>query len=195
MISAAEAIRSLYGAYRLARLDSAGLNYLDRSQLGAIRSFWAGPVVMAGYVLLRLLRVEDLRALMPVAETFAVVEVLAFVISWIGYLVLMNLTVQAANREHRYLDFVTAYNWAMVVQIAVLLPVLLIVETGLIPEMLGDMVAVAATLTLLFYQWFVTRVALAVSAAVAAGMVGLDMLVGLLVSGMADAIIARAFGA
>jgi hypothetical protein len=56
-------------------------------------------------------------------------------------------------------------------------------------------VAFAVTTALLLYQWFVARTALQISPLAAVGVVALDMVIGLVVSGFADRILARSMGA
>ena len=188
MITLAEALRSIYGAYRLALFDPGGLNLLDRSRAGAVRSFFAGPIIFPAYLILRILRTTNFDRLS--LEDFVVVEVLAFVVSWAGYALLMTLVARALDRDHRYLDFLTAYNWSLVIQIAVLLPVIAMVASGALSGV-GEAVVFAVTMALLLYQWFVARVGLEISAPAAVGVVALDMVIGLVVSGTADRILMR----
>ncbi len=48
-----EAIVSLYGAWRLARLDRRGFEVFDQTPAGAIRSFFAAVLVAPMYALWR----------------------------------------------------------------------------------------------------------------------------------------------
>jgi hypothetical protein len=113
----------------------------------------------------------------------------------VGYALIMNLVAHALNRDHRYLGFLTAYNWAMVVQIGVLLPTVALVAIGPFSRGAGETAAFGVTTALLLYQWFVARTALQISPLAAVGVVALDMVVGLVVSGFADRILARSMGA
>src|SRR3712207_5317473 len=162
MITLAEALRSIYGAYRLALFDPRGLDFLDKDAAGAARSFFAGPIIFPAYLVLRMLRMPGFNNVD--LEDFLVLEALGFVVSWVGYALIMTLVAQALNRDHRYLDFLTAYNWAMVVQIGVLLPTVAFIAIGPFSRGAGDAIAFAVTTALLLYQWFVARTALQISA-------------------------------
>ena len=193
MITLAEALRSIYGAYRLALFDPRGLDCLDRDATGATRSFFAGPIIFPAYLILRMLRVPIFENVD--LEDFIVLEALAFVVSWVGYALIMTLVARALDRDHRYLDFLTAYNWAMVIQIGVLLPTVAVVTIMPFSQSAGDTLAFGVTAALLLYQWFVARTALQISVPAAIGVVALDMVVGLVVSGFADRILARSMAA
>ena len=50
--SVTEIAYALYGAWRLARLDSGGMGYFDRSIAGFWKSFFAALLVAPGHILL-----------------------------------------------------------------------------------------------------------------------------------------------
>ena len=86
----------------------------------------------------------------------------------------------------RYPAFLSAYNWSAVLQMVVYLPAVVISESGILVPALGDTMVFAATITVLAYQWFVTQTALKVSGFTAAGLVILDLVLSVFISGAAD---------
>lgn len=176
---------ALFGALRLARFDASGLDFFDRSSAAALRSFAAALVVLPAYVLLVLVRpaTDETAVSWP---TFMVVEAIAYVCSWTAYALVMDEISRWLDRGARYPLFLSVYNWSSVVQMMVYLPAVIIAQSGVLPADLGETVEFAVTLAVLIYQWFVTRVALDVPALPAAGLVLIDMLLSVLISGSAD---------
>jgi len=176
---------SLFGAYRLALMDASGLDYFDRSSAGALRSFFAAVVVLPAYVLLVLLRLGDDEITAPL-PTLLLIEGIAYVISWTAYALIMDEMSRFLDRGDRYPAFLSAYNWSSVLQMGVYLPAIALSESGLLPAGVGETVVFAATLIVLGYQWFITQVALDLPGFTAAGLVMLDLILSVFISGAAD---------
>ena len=121
-LTAREVVYSIFGAYRLAMLDKTGLNYLDRSPEGAIRSFNAALIVLPAYAVLVVLRLWDVLPDVSLLR-FVTVEGLAYVISWTAFPLAMFHISGLLDRSERYFDFLSAYNWSSVIQMGVYLPV------------------------------------------------------------------------
>lgn len=167
-----DALRHLYGALRLARFDRRGLDHIDGSAEGAIRSFRAALFVLPGYAVLAAF---DLAG--PLAETstgrFILVFSIAYALEWTAFPLVMAWITPLIGADARYTRYVAALNWARVIQMAVFLPALLLVflapDSGLAVLVLFVVVALIA------YHWFVAREALEIRGGQAAGIVALNM--------------------
>lgn len=152
------------GAFRLARFDLSGLALFDLTPRGAARSFWAAVLVLPGYLALAGMRGDlDATPTRP-AEARFILELLAYAVSWTAFPVVMSYLTEAAGRAHRFSAFLCAYNWAAVVQMAVYLPTALLAQSGLLPLPAASGLALGVVLAMLFYQWFVMRATLALTA-------------------------------
>jgi hypothetical protein len=187
MVPMEEAVRSIFGAYRLARLDSRGITLFNGTREGAINSFWAAGLLLPFYAILIAFKWAGEEVALG---QLMIVESLAYVIAWTAFPVLMIPVAKALNREERYFGFVAAYNWTQVVQmIAVIVPVLLI-SGRVLPMEIGSVLLFVAHLLVLIYEGWVIKLALSVGGLEAAGLVLLDLMVGLLLQGAThDAIV------
>jgi hypothetical protein len=110
------------------------------------------------------------------------VETIHYVISWVAFPLLMLPFVDWLQRGNRYFGFMVAYNWCQVPQTVVFAAVALGGATGLLSAdgmLIADLVAGLAALV---YEWYVSRVALAVSGGRAALVIGIDVLLATLLS-------------
>jgi hypothetical protein len=184
-LTARETVYSIFGAYRLAMLDKSGLSYLDRSPEGAIRSFYAALIVLPAYAVLVVLRLWDVLPEVSLLR-FVTVEGLAYVISWTAFPLVMFHISGLLDRSGRYFDFLSAYNWSSVIQMGLYLPVVAIADSGLIPVGLGEGLVLIVTMLVLMYQWFIARTTLDINGGSAAGVVLLDMILAIFITGTAD---------
>jgi hypothetical protein len=182
MVSTRELIISLYGAWRLARLDPRGFACFDASAEGARRSFWAAALVAPLY------------AVMLVAGShgdhddtlrYYVVETIAYSITWTAYPVLAEWLTQLLGCRERFEGYLVAYNWSMVVQNAAILPVAILAALGALPAEAAQTMWLIVFLLILVYLTFIARIALAVSPITAAGLVILDVLLSALIDAIA----------
>ena len=188
----AEIYSSIYGAWRLARLYPSGMRFFSLTIEGFWRSFFAAVIVAPIYIYIRLIRptapvVEGAPPADP-GPGLVVVDIGAYVVGWVAFPVLMILLARLLNVRGQYVSFIVAYNWANVVQwalfgVAATIAVALGAETGL-----GVVLNLAALAAVLFYQWFIARTALMTSAYVAAGIVAIDVLLGLIINVAARAV-------
>lgn len=180
------AARSLYGAYRLARLDPDGMKYFDDSTDGFWHSFTAAIIVFPFYLATMLAR----WTIVPEATNslrFILVELIAYVIAWTVFPVLMVLVVKAVDREKFYIREIVAYNWAAVLQNVVYLPVVMLTLLGVQGV---QPLSLMVLMLVLFYSWFVTKTALQVSIFAAWSIVALDLLLTIMLSFWSDVLIA-----
>ncbi len=183
-----EILRALYGAYRLARFDAGGLTYFDATPGGFWRSFFAAIIVLPLYLLLLAVRLQSgLPEGTP--ARFLAIELIAYVIGWVIYPLVMATVTRVIDRKRHYIRYVVAYNWASVWQNVLYLPVAILSVTGLLAGSVANFIALAALAAVLVYAWFVARTALALPGLHAVPLVALDIVLGLLLNGFADSLI------
>jgi hypothetical protein len=188
VLTLGEIFRSVYGAWRLAHADPAGMRFFDATPEGFWRSFQVAVLIAPLYALLVLLDYAgpppdpDAAPIIASAAELAIVELIAYAISWMAFPLAAHFLVTALDRERDYIGFIVAYNWASVLQIGVLLPVAVIGAGEALPAEVGAIVSVAASLALLAYSWFIAKTALRVTGLIAAGIVAMDVLISILLA-------------
>lgn len=184
MTAAASVAAGLQGALLLARGRAEGLQRVEPGERGAVRSFWAMALCLPLFLLLRSLDWAVFG--WPARPAHAVaVHVLAFATGWIGFLLLSHSLAAAQGRARRWPLFVAAWNWCSVVQYGLLLAASLPAVAGM-PPWLVQAVALVGVGWALWLEWYATRLALDIGGLAAAGLVAVDVLVGVLVSGISD---------
>lgn len=179
--TAREIVTSIRGVIRLAFLDPRGMEVLDRTPEGAIRSFWAAVVVAPFYIALLVVREGDSLADVPFGLDI-VVQLVAYVVGWTAFPVVSRELAKVIGRLDDWPGMVCAYNWSAVVQIVLQMPVLLAAASGAADD--RD-VAVAGLLVLaavMGYLWFIFRTALRIPGMTALGLVVVEMTVTALIA-------------
>ena len=185
MVRREDIYRSIYGAWRLARHDAAGMGYFDVSAGGFVRSFVAIPLLAPFYLLLVLIENYSTRALSRVL----VVEGLSYVLIWLAFPLLMILMCRLLDLGAHYVPYIVAYNWAQVVLMGLWLPLSILLVSGVLGRSLNAVATVAGFVAAYYYLWFITRTALHTTTATAFGIAVVEYLSGLLI----HALITRAF--
>jgi hypothetical protein len=173
------------GALRLAVGDRRGLKFFDASIDGFWRSFRAGLICYPLYLLLVGFRVTDAQWEMSGVAPVVVVETIAYVISWVGFPLLIMPVSRQFGRGDRFLPFMVAYNWAQVPQTAVFALVGLASATGLQPPSGAHLAGLLAAIAAPVYEWYIARVALAVNGTQATLVVIIDLLLSTLLGNVA----------
>lgn len=181
--TAPELARAAYGAWRLALFDPRGLDCFDNTVAAYWRSFQAAVVLIPAYAVLVSFRLARMPAEPDLAQ-FVLVEAIAYVINWTAFPLAMAYVCDRIGRSDRYLRYVAAHNWSVIVQIAALLGAMAVSAAFLGPGS-GALLNFAAMAAVLVYQWFIARTALAVAGRAAAMIVGLDLAIGILLSAVA----------
>jgi hypothetical protein len=180
-----ETVMSIYGAYRLARLDAAGMSYLDTSVAGFWRSFFAAVIIAPFYGILLTIRFTMIAADADPTR-FVLTECIAYVVSWTAYPLVMASLTRTLGCWDRFPGYIVAYNWSMVLQITLVLVVALISIAGVVPQEVGPFLSLATYVAILGYIWFIARAALAVPALTAAGIVAIDIALSYFIDLFAD---------
>lgn len=178
-----EAIVSLYGAWRLARLDPRGIELFDRSEAGAVRSFAAAVPVLPLYVLAALMLAPRGPTTHPLR--WLSVQAIAYVLSWVAYPVAAESLTRVMGCRQRFAGYLSAYNWSMVLQNAALLPLTLLTILQVLPDDIMQFLWLAAIAVVMGWLWFIARTALAIGGLAAAGLVLADQLISMLIDNLA----------
>ncbi|HLI11986.1 MAG TPA: hypothetical protein VKY65_10340 [Alphaproteobacteria bacterium] len=184
MIGLREITYSLYGAYRLCRFDSGGLSYLNTTIEGFWRSFFSAVLIAPLHFLIVALGFDPT----PAASLWRiiVIEALTYVILVFAYPVIVHSVCQLLDRRGRYVSYIVAYNWANVIQMALVFPVALLAASGLVPVAVTDVAQLAVTAVTLAMFWYIAKAALQVPGLTAAALVVIDVVLGLIVHTIAD---------
>ena len=170
--SAVEIAYGLYGAWRLARLDPAGMNVLDRSLEGFWKSFFAAVLAAPAHVLFFLLQLAELEVSAGPLRVVAV-ESLIYVISWLAFPFAMFYLAESLGRAKEYPGFIVAYNWAQLIQLLFVLPAGLVIASGWLSDPIANLLYLGVLAAVLGYEWFIARTALGLRGGGAAGVVAL----------------------
>jgi hypothetical protein len=174
VISAPEVAKSLYGAWRLARLDSGGMDQFDSTLEVFWRSFNAMLIVAPGHLILVAMSYATFVAQGGPVYIF-LVEVIAYVIGWFAFPLAMVYVSDVIDRKQHYFRYIAASNWAVVLQIALLLVVVAITHGFAFTAVATGYAQFAAMIAVLVYSWFIARSGLEIKGGAAALIVGLDL--------------------
>ena len=177
-----EAQLALVGTLRLARGDRGGLSCFDRSLDGFWRSFLAAVISYPLYLVLLTMRVSVAEWERSGAWRIVTVETIGYVIAWVGFPLLIFYVLRWLGRAHRFFDFMVPYNWCQVPQSALFVLVGLVSVGGMLSAQASETIDMLAAIATLVYEWFIARVALDTTGLVAALVVLLDLVLGVVIS-------------
>ena len=186
--------RSVAGALKLARGDTAGFQLFDLSIDGFYRSFLAAILAYPAYFLLTIAGAPEPSGPAGVDADEAVATVsflsaaVSFLLAWLVFPVASIFLTRFYGLQRRYVPLVVAANWAALVQAYAFLAAVLI--GSLLGQAIGPLLVLMAMGAILVYEWFVIRSALQTTSMIAAGFVAADLALILVVS----RITAAAFG-
>ncbi|MCW8971022.1 MAG: hypothetical protein OQK23_07180, partial [Rhodospirillales bacterium] len=130
MITPAEIARAVYGAYRLARSDPAGMDYFDKTPDGFWRSFTAAFLLAPFYALLIAIDYSDLDAAVD-PWRYGLVQTIGYATAWVAFPFAMLALSRIIDREKQFVGYICAYNWSAIIQNTVILPVAFLHAGGL----------------------------------------------------------------
>jgi hypothetical protein len=110
------------------------------------------------------------------------------VISWVAFPLLMLPLARWLDRENRFLAFMVAYNWSQIPQTVLFVSVGLDGAAGLLPPSAARLAGLVAIGAVFVYEWYIARVALAVTGIQATLVVIVDLLLGTVLSRVADSL-------
>ena len=173
------------GALRLACGDRRGLASFDTSIDGFWRSFRAALICYPLFLLLVSTRVEPAHWAASGVFRILAIETIAYVIAWAAFPLLILQLTGWINRTHRFLAFMVAYNWAQILQTALIALAALDRASGVLPPPVGAFAEFAAMVAVLVYEWYIARVALAIPGAQAMLVIVLDLMLGIVLGRIA----------
>ena len=177
MISLRETVTSIYGAYRLVYRDPSGLAHFNVS----VQGFWHSFFALAFIAPLFWLDLYTEFATVPIAAQgmpfgdYLFERTAGYTLSWLVFPLAMYYITRFFDLEKNFLRFMIAYNWATVIQAAVVFPLSILIALGVIPEGLASFAGIVIFIALLTYAWYVAKVSLDVDGMVAMGIVMLDL--------------------
>lgn len=174
MVSPRELSVALYGAWRFATLDRGAIQFFDNTPQAFWKSFNAAWLALPAYALLVLLSFAQ----HPVdAGAFRVlsVELISYVIGWVLFPLVMVAFTDTMKCGQNYFRFITAWNWSIVLQAYLFLGVSAFSASGTVPDSLGGLISLVATLAIFFYQGFIAKTTLDVTTPVAFMVVIVDL--------------------
>lgn len=182
MSRAAAISNGLQAALMLAcgRREGLGLLVVEpaHEMAAARRSFWAGVLCLPAFVALHLLDWAQAGLPRHAATNFGW-DLASYVAGWAGFALLSHAIAARFGRAERWPRFIALWNWCNVIQYLMLV-------IAALPALLGMPDAVAQTAWLvamgwaLWLEWTATRLALDVPPLAAAGLVALDVALGLI---------------
>ena len=176
----------LGAALVLARGRAEGIRLLEFDAAAAMQvaahSFWAAAVCLPAFAALRALDwAEGGVPAEPVRG--ALLDLLGYAVGWAGFALLSRSVAALLGRAALWPRFVTVWNWCNVLQYLALLAATVPQALGL-PDLIGETVWLVAMGWALWLEWFATRAALEVPGVQAAGLVVLDVALGVLLAAL-----------
>jgi hypothetical protein len=179
----------LRAALLLARGREEGVRLLDVGPADAMRlatcSFIAAPICLPTYTGKSVLDCLQAGVSGPALRGVAA-GLLALIVGWAGFALASHRLAAVLHRSSLWPRFIALWNWCNVLQNLVMLAALVPVALGL-PAWVDETVWLVALGWALWLEWFATRASLAISGWPAAGLVALDLAIGLVGQGFADA--------
>ncbi len=173
---AAEIASSLYGAWRLVRLDKSALQFFNRSVEGFWRSFFAAVIVLPAHAALIFGQFSDTEMTAGPAG-FVAIQGLTYVLGWTVFPLVMFHLAEAMQRSGEYIGYIVASNWVSVLEAAFYLAISGIAASGLLPEAVGSFLKLGAFFAILALEGFIAATALRIGGMAAAGIVMLSLFI------------------
>lgn len=179
MVSVGEAAKGIYGAWRLAHGDRAGLGWFDTSWDGYWRSFGAAVVALPAFLALVGLSVADYPGGVHWPGVIAV-EAIAYLIDWFAFPLAAVYLCDWMGKRDQYRRLIVALNWAKVIEAAVMVPAALV--ASLVPGGVLAVVPIVILIAIVVYHWWVTKVALGANGGEAAMLTLINLMIGIITS-------------
>lgn len=173
MVGARELSYYVYGAWRLVKRDTGGLQHFENTPEAFWRSFQAAIYVAPIAFIITATRLADVTTKSGPTHVF-IIESLTYVIGWFLFPFIMLYLSEALSRRDRLFRYIAAYNWASILRAALLFIIFLIDQTGLFPPGLVVFLRTAAIIAVLVYVGYIARVSLEISVPAAVGVVAVD---------------------
>ena len=174
--SSAELTSAIRGALLLARFDAQGFNAFDRTLEGFWKSFFAA-VLTGPLQLLLSFEVASASGGQARLGDDWLLGLLAFIVHWLAFPVVMLSVVDWLDRRQRYFAFMVAFNWSNLPQVVLLLLVYSPAVAGLMPPQAAQLLGSVVFAFILAYEWYIAKAGLDISGGKAVAVIVLDLLV------------------
>ncbi len=123
------------------------------------KSFFAAVLCLPGTIYLSIAQPLDTA---PTIDLFALllIDGLFYIISWVAYPVMMHLLLILHKKEKQFGTFIIHYNWLQVWQLLIFIFLLAILQSHLLPEVLGSFLSLISLLYILATQAYMTKTTL-----------------------------------
>jgi hypothetical protein len=177
----------LRGLGRILRGERAGLDQIgSASRAGWILSFVVPALIAApAYAFMTLQRFADVDY-EPASFADLAVEAIGYVVGLTAFPNVSHVLCARLGRQAAWYDYIAAYNWATVPQIALYLPVALLGANDAVPGSIAFVFGVGAVAAAIAIHFRVARVVLQVTQVQALLLVVVDLAVGQIVSRIVD---------
>ena len=173
-------IYGMTGAIRLVKLDSKGFDYFGNTRDDFWRSFLGAALLAPIFILYLVIRYFN----SPSENSFSIYlisQMLAYSIAWLTFPLVMLYLAPVLQCSNKVLRYLVAYNWLSVILNGIYLPVIILGIVGTFSEPFTNLLAITVLMWVLGMGIFVAHNALQVSFATSAGIVVIDLLLGLLI--------------
>jgi len=187
-ISTREIAEGLYGATRLARGDASGIQFFGDTPEAFWKSFWAAVLSAPAYALLVLFQLADAEIRSGPLRVI-LIESVGYVVAWVAFPLAMHYLAEFIDRREHYIRFIAAANWASVLQFALQLFVAAFLALDILPPGLARFLQYATYGAIILYEWWIARVGLQLGRGGAVGIVILDFVISLVLSGIVGAML------
>lgn len=174
MVTMRELSVALYGVWRFATLDRTAVQFFDNTPDAFWKSFNAAWLALPAYALLVLISFTQ----HPVEAgpiRILSIEVISYVIGWVLFPLVIIAFTDITRSTQKYFRFIAAWNWAIVPQAYFFLCVSAFSASGTVPDNLGGLISLVATLPIFFYQGFIAKTSLDVTVPIAVMVVVIDL--------------------
>ncbi|MDX2144921.1 MAG: hypothetical protein SFV19_16315 [Rhodospirillaceae bacterium] len=179
MISANRLASVIHGLRVLLRLDVDYVEHFERTYDGFVRSFLPA-LILAPLHFAHIALAYGKQDMLPHVGVYAITEVIAYVMTWTLFPLVMIYVARLLHREERYFAYMVPYNWFQLPLGLVVLPLTIIGDLELIATEAFSFLSLLVLGVLLTYTTFLARTGLRVSTATAFGLVVLDIVLNLL---------------
>ena len=114
------------------------------------------------------------------------VELIAYVISWVAWPLVMTYIAPAIDRDDQYIRYIVAFNWSAAIQIVLYLFVLFLGVVVKVPAGFAAFFAFFVLIVVLVYHWYILRIALEATPGGAVGLVIGELVLGQFIRGMSQ---------
>ncbi len=196
-----EIASGLRGALRLFLFDAQGLGQFDVSINGFWNSFFVAVLVAPLYFgavainhnleqallpLIQMMMPAGQTLTLPSFSTRLTLEAIAYPLDWIAFPLAMIPLARLLKRTATYVPYIIAYNWSQTVTALLQLTPLALYAAGLLGPQSANVGLIPAFFASMVYRWYITRVALGVTASIALALVFIDALISLLLARIMD---------